>query len=80
MQKNCKPLQQVINELKELHYRYVYAITKDIKFTTTPRQHVWDSRKRYLVECTRLLMNNEVAGLSDARPIGRKLQANRERV
>ncbi len=71
-----KPPEQIINELKELQYRYVYAITHEIKHVcgvTPKRKHVWDSRRRHLVEVYRLMADNEVAGLSDTRPIGRKL-------
>jgi len=69
-----KPEWQVINELKEIQYRYVYAITKAIKFvhgTKAKRKHVWDARCSILAEKFRCLADNEVGGLSDTRSIGR---------
>ena len=76
MPRSCKPLEQVINELKELELRYVEYITegiKQVRGSTAKRKHVWDARKSILAGKFRALADNEVGGLSDTRPIGRKL-------
>ena len=79
MPRSCKPLEQVINELKEIKYRYVYAITESIKQVhgyKAKRKHVWDARRSTMAEQFRILADNEMGGLSDTRSTGRKLQKN----
>ena len=77
MPKRCKPLEQVINELKEMEYRYACAVKEGINHvvgSTAKRKHVWDSRRSIMAEKFRILADNEVAGLSDTRSIGKKLR------